>query len=814
MVSVKESMIGKRVECTKCKDKFIAEKPDEDEVEVDLEVEEDDEKPMKKDKAKKNSAAKSAVTSKAPSGKRPKLEVEVEVDDEEGDEDEGETGVQVKPGKNKAITNGKPKKGEDDEDEVDDEDDADESPKKKKDKTGSNKLMIGLGLAAVGVLVLVVAGYFIIFRKPPTPPAPFNPNGGDETKVDENPGKGPPKFDVKPPPAVAVALTDAELAKLSNLLPGDTEHVFRVAFRDLFTANGPLANAIFGNPDEPDPRKRQGALDDADLRNKLGFSITAIDDMIVAEKNTSPNWKFTVIHFKDIVSESEIKSALKLESAGTLEGQPYFKLAKANAAFDQLARFSIGIPNFYRFFEGHRNERASFVRFHNPQTVIVGDQTPMLAFLKVKGQFPLQTTRQPAVDPKTLPPGPKDVPPGTPMPPGEGPTVPGKGAVLPPGDRQTYFTVFQQPDIVEQAKVLQKKMAGTFWDGVEDSKYKIRMAFLPNGGVAITSEKFKFINRQFPAAAVDGTTMQIFILGTEYRVALDAQEVVLSGSSKFGTTTGTVFLNKQAVVGPAPGTGMLNLAGTKWAGGESAANTKLGFDFTDGTNVLIECARVNLTDAKGTWKSTGPNTANVESPDLPNTVYEVKVEPSGRVMIGDGKSMNVWQIKLDLVAGTPPKIGGGPSDPKDPPKKDPDMPPDPKDPPKDQPNPNAGREDFYLTIKPSLKAILDKMETRISDKDRILFSSATDMAANTLDQKDTGIKDAVVRLPRQFWDVTLLLTERKPRIRFLGTALAQRGGETLKYQLRNELTCAQEFDAREFQQEMIDRTAYQVSNFI
>src|SRR5204863_9261199 len=125
-----------------------------------------------------------------------------------------------------------------------------------------------------------------------------------------------PRFDPKANVLTAVALTDAELARLSNLLPGDTEHVFRVAFRDLFAANSPLRNVVFGNPDEPDPRKRQGALDDADLRKRLGFSVLAIDDLIVAEKNTFPSWKFTVIHFKDVLSETELKSALKLESAG------------------------------------------------------------------------------------------------------------------------------------------------------------------------------------------------------------------------------------------------------------------------------------------------------------------------------------------------------------------------------------------------------------------------------------------------------------------------------------------------------------------
>jgi uncharacterized protein (TIGR03067 family) len=114
-----------------------------------------------------------------------------------------------------------------------------------------------------------------------------------------------------------------------------------------------------------------------------------------------------------------------------------------------------------------------------------------------------------------------------------------------------------------------------------------------------------------------------------------------------------------------------------------------------------------------------------------------------------------------------------------------------------------------MTIKPSLKAILDRMELRSPDS-KVLLSSATDMDASRIESKNG--KDTVSRRPRQFWDVTILLNEKKPRIRNLGTALIQK--EMLKYQLRNELTCAQEGDAKDFKDEMIEHTSYQVKNFI
>ena len=92
MVSIKKNLIGKKVECHKCKDKFIAKRPtDEDDevVDIDIEMQEDDdvvdvdieevdEAPAKKN-TKVGGKKGTTVSSKAPAnGKRPKLEIEEE----------------------------------------------------------------------------------------------------------------------------------------------------------------------------------------------------------------------------------------------------------------------------------------------------------------------------------------------------------------------------------------------------------------------------------------------------------------------------------------------------------------------------------------------------------------------------------------------------------------------------------------------------------------------------------------------------------------------------------------------------------------
>jgi uncharacterized protein (TIGR03067 family) len=127
------------------------------------------------------------------------------------------------------------------------------------------------------------------------------------------------------------------------------------------------------------------------------------------------------------------------------------------------------------------------------------------------------------------------------------------------------------------------------------------------------------------------------------------------------------------------------------------------------------------------------------------------------------------------------------------------------------PQPANPRDEMYLTVKVGLKAALDKVEQKAADaKEKILFSSATDMDANRIDLPD--VRNAVVRMPRQFWDVTLLLYERKPFIRTLGVALIQK--ETLKYQFRNEIICGDDIAAKEFENDLRDRISPQVVKFI
>ena len=120
----------------------------------------------------------------------------------------------------------------------------------------------------------------------------------------------------------------------------------------------------------------------------------------------------------------------------------------------------------------------------------------------------------------------------------------------------------------------------------------------------------------------------------------------------------------------------------------------------------------------------------------------------------------------------------------------------------------ASRTESYVTIKPSLKVILDAMQV-VRGKEKLLYASATDLDARiTPGPADSRVK--VAWQPRTVWDVTQLLPERNPPLR--PSALVQRDGRT--FAMRNDLYCPLDNDARYLQQELADEAAPAVAKFV
>ncbi len=130
------------------------------------------------------------------------------------------------------------------------------------------------------------------------------------------------------------------------------------------------------------------------------------------------------------------------------------------------------------------------------------------------------------------------------------------------------------------------------------------------------------------------------------------------------------------------------------------------------------------------------------------------------------------------------------------------------------PVPVDPHDEMYLTIRPDLKKVLDRLEkVAHGSKEHVLYSCVTDLQAATLDTSAMPeFKNHVLRIPRELWDVTYLLEERRPGLSLLGAALIQK--EARKFQLRNELHCNQEVDAKEHYKHLMNKGAPQLVRFV
>ncbi len=121
----------------------------------------------------------------------------------------------------------------------------------------------------------------------------------------------------------------------------------------------------------------------------------------------------------------------------------------------------------------------------------------------------------------------------------------------------------------------------------------------------------------------------------------------------------------------------------------------------------------------------------------------------------------------------------------------------------------------YLSVRPSLRKVLRRMEKRSTDENesrKVIFVSATDMDAARVgaQEEDFGVTKPVLWQFRQVWDVTQVL-EEDSGIMLLGTSLYL-GSKTAK--LHNEITCADPSDARDLKNTLQQDSLPHLSKFI
>lgn len=409
LVPIKDGgMIGKKIDCPKCKYRFVVEDPVER-----------DKKSVKGEKSEaiKEGKPKSNGSAKAPAKKKVEDEIEeleeVEDLDEPADLDEADDEKPAKKSDTKAKAKEKPASKKPSSRKVrdveDDDEDEDKSPKKKK---SGKKSPLGLILAGAGLVLLAIVA-FMIFR---SPGGATKPDGGaapasdpataqGEEKPedpDADPGEKKPaakKGGAKAAPIIA-SLGSGPGPELTNLLPNDTEHVFHVFFKDLLEGESDTFRRL--------AFETQGMFVDAVLQKRLGFSVLAIDDIIRAERFSGKNpWSFTVVHFSRPLDEQAVVDALALKPGQPTGKMPYYEATKPNPWLEQLGRTALGAPSYLRVLQPTA-KRPMFVRVHNSQTLIFADREPMVAFVKADGQFRYQSERYvpppPTADPNEPPP--------------------------------------------------------------------------------------------------------------------------------------------------------------------------------------------------------------------------------------------------------------------------------------------------------------------------------------------------------------------------------------------------------------------------
>jgi hypothetical protein len=274
------------------------------------------------------------------------------------------------------------------------------------------KLILGLGLAGIGVAVLVVAAVLILGKKPPTAtsvPVPIVAKGpasasttandpvkvapaNEEAKEKKEAEKAREKKDANPPresPFLGV-IKPEQAKELTNLLPNDTQHVFHAYPRNIFHASSFEKHNFFYDslvfkPDDP------LAFSDVEFRQRVGFKVFAIDDLIRAENFTEP-WTWTLVHTAWGIEKDEVIRALDLQEVpGKIRDQTYYVTKRPLPWLTELSRLSLGSPEHLVSLRETQKDRPLYVRFHDAQTIIFADEGPLQKFLRNGEKFRFQT---------------------------------------------------------------------------------------------------------------------------------------------------------------------------------------------------------------------------------------------------------------------------------------------------------------------------------------------------------------------------------------------------------------------------------------
>jgi hypothetical protein len=348
MVPIKDaSLVGKKVDCPKCKYRFVVEDPG------NVASEEEAAEPKSKIKRKPEEGVKTD---------KPKSKIRRAED--------GEAGAKKK--------------------------------KKKDEKKSNTMLFVGIGAGVIAIIALVVGSIFMFggngsstptksggpgpsAQKPPSNPAPDpgnrqtppNPgNGGNDNNVNaNNPNPAAPTDPMKP-----AAATDKVRGIASNLLPNDSQVVYSVNIHEF------IRSTLYG----------------AAFHSASGFKLTAFSDTLglpldkmthfVRAESLKEGWAFNVVQMGSAFSITHDSMKAKLGSKkgpkAPIKGYEYF-LVNPNEDLESLSSIDFSAIVNPRTLAPKKTGGQLAWHLYSAQMLIIAEVNQLEAFL--------QSDRQPAL---------------------------------------------------------------------------------------------------------------------------------------------------------------------------------------------------------------------------------------------------------------------------------------------------------------------------------------------------------------------------------------------------------------------------------
>jgi hypothetical protein len=331
MVPIKDpSFIGRKIDCPKCKYRFVVEDPATDEDEL----EEAEEEATQAKGAKKGKDGGNGVTAKKPAG--------------------GKTtpAKKKKPGLKSRR---------------DDDDDDDEAPAKKKKGGSSMTLILGIGLAAVAVLVMVV-GVIYWATSGGGGGTRGGGGGGGGGGMTNNGGTG----DEQPAVVQQTKPAGPALGDITNLLPNDAEAVRSFNVDRLL--NSAVGKAVF----QPDAGTNPGGFRFDAFQRVMSFPFADVNRVVWAAKHPGlPDIsEFAVIRTTKAQNLAALTRTLGLvrDKKSPIESQDFYTVT---APLDSLSR--------YLLTDGQANKPLTF-HLYDDYTLVFASPEAMQTFLTAKRQ--------------------------------------------------------------------------------------------------------------------------------------------------------------------------------------------------------------------------------------------------------------------------------------------------------------------------------------------------------------------------------------------------------------------------------------------